>query len=296
MISVVLPTYNRSSTILHSLNSVLSQTLTDFEVIVVDDASTDNSIEILKSISNPKIRCIRNETNRGAAYTRNVGVQNSSHELIAFLDSDDTWHPNYLETQLCRYQKAEGRIQAQICHHTYHTPNGPLVRPEGNNADLPRKILRYNFFTPQVMLIRRDVFLDLGGFDINCPALEDWEFGIRFLERYNVGVIEENLVDIFHSENSLTTHLSKQISGHDYIYRKHRQSFLIDPFTHYGMLRLIYLLALAHPPSRVLRRKYLRLALTSGVIRLGLARLLFQEIGKTVSDWFKPTSRELPSR
>lgn len=98
-ISVVIPLYNKEPHIKKTLNSVINQTIQDFEIIVVDDGSTDKSIQIVKNLDNSKIRLITQE-NSGVSMARNRGISASKSELIAFLDADDEWKPNYLETIL----------------------------------------------------------------------------------------------------------------------------------------------------------------------------------------------------
>ena len=95
-ISVVIPLYNKGFIISETLNSVLAQTFTDFEIVIVNDGSTDNSFEIVSQYSDDRIR-LYNQENKGVSKTRNAGIEYSKSELIAFLDADDYWHPNHLE-------------------------------------------------------------------------------------------------------------------------------------------------------------------------------------------------------
>jgi glycosyltransferase involved in cell wall biosynthesis len=96
-ISVIIPLYNKGFIISETLQSVLAQTFTDFEIVIIDDGSTDNGFEIVTQISDERIKLFQQE-NKGAAAARNVGIEKSNGELIAFLDGDDYWFPNHLET------------------------------------------------------------------------------------------------------------------------------------------------------------------------------------------------------
>jgi glycosyltransferase involved in cell wall biosynthesis len=100
LISVVIPTFNRAELLKRSLKSVLSQTYSNIEVIVVDDNSSDSTVETIKGISDPRVRYIRHEERKGGASARNSGILASKGEFISFLDSDDTWVPKKLESQL----------------------------------------------------------------------------------------------------------------------------------------------------------------------------------------------------
>ena len=99
-ISVVIPTYNRAHLIKKAINSVFEQTYQDFEIVIIDDGSKDNTEEIVKSINDGRIRYIKHEKNKGEAGARNTGIENSKGEYIAFLDTDVTWSKDKLEKQL----------------------------------------------------------------------------------------------------------------------------------------------------------------------------------------------------
>ncbi len=99
-ISVVIPTYNRPELLNNSINSVLSQTYRDFELIVIDDCSSDNTPDVLEGFRDERLRVIRNSSNKGIAAVRNISVSNSQGKYIAFLDDDDEWLPDKLEKQL----------------------------------------------------------------------------------------------------------------------------------------------------------------------------------------------------
>ena len=104
MISVVIPLYNKEEQIAHTLQSVFTQTFQNFEIVIVDDGSTDNSVEEVEKFTDSRIRLIH-QTNAGVSAARNRGIEEARGELIAFLDADDEWMPEYLATQYGLYQK-----------------------------------------------------------------------------------------------------------------------------------------------------------------------------------------------
>ena len=95
--SVVIPLYNKSEHIIHTLESVLAQTMEDFEILVIDDGSSDDSLEMAQKVASPKIRIFQ-QKNQGVSVARNVGIENARGEYISFLDADDVWHADYLQT------------------------------------------------------------------------------------------------------------------------------------------------------------------------------------------------------
>ena len=103
LFSVVIPSYNRASLIRRSIDSVLSQSVTDFEIIIVDDGSTDNTEEVIKTIGDPRVVYLKQE-NKGATAARNNGVRHAKGDYVSFLDSDDVWYPTTLAKQLAKFK------------------------------------------------------------------------------------------------------------------------------------------------------------------------------------------------
>jgi glycosyltransferase involved in cell wall biosynthesis len=112
--SVVIPLYNKEQYVVDTINSVLNQTFNDYEVIVVDDGSTDHSKDRVKTIQSSRLKCIFQD-NQGVAVARNTGIENANGDYIAFLDADDYWHPDYLETiysLINRYPESDMYVSA----------------------------------------------------------------------------------------------------------------------------------------------------------------------------------------
>ena len=113
LVSIIMPSYNTAKFISETIDSVLMQTYTNWELIIVDDCSTDNTDEVVKSfLSDDRIKYIKNEKNSGAAFSRNRALREANGKWIAFLDSDDLWHPEKLEKQIRFMEKNR-------CHFSY---------------------------------------------------------------------------------------------------------------------------------------------------------------------------------
>ena len=115
--SVIIPTYNRARMVDRAIQSVLSQTYQDFEIIVVDDASTDNTQEVVKEcmFRDKRVRYIKHEKNKGGSAARNTGIKNEHGEYVGFLDSDDEWLPTKLEKQIELFRKRCNSVGAVYC-------------------------------------------------------------------------------------------------------------------------------------------------------------------------------------
>lgn len=209
-ISVIIPTYNRADKIEKSIQSVLNQTYEQIEVIIVDDGSTDNTQEIVQAMDDNRIRYIRCDKNGGAALARNIGVSEASAELIAFHDSDDCWRPKKLEKQM-DYWKKHPEYSMIYSQYLWHFEDGNEgVTPSDNfggqfEGDIFKDLLVRNTIGAPTMLIKKDCFLEAGGFDTELKCLEDWEFAIRFARRYMIGYVKEALVDVYLLEGGVSS-------------------------------------------------------------------------------------------
>ncbi|MBP7508760.1 MAG: glycosyltransferase [Prolixibacteraceae bacterium] len=202
LISVIIPTFNRGKIILDAINSVLNQTYKKYELIVVDDGSTDNTFEVLNNlIANGSITFLK-QTNKGPAAARNAGVMISKGEYIAFLDSDDLWLPVYLEIMLNSLSQAPKRVGIVYsnCYNFNPDTKEIFVRypsrtlHEGNLEK--RFLFRRQHVYHGAMMIRKSVFLEIGGYDEYFRRIEDREFNYRVSKICEFHAIKKPLVII----------------------------------------------------------------------------------------------------
>jgi len=208
-VSVIIPTYNRGEKILASVESVLQQTYRELELLIVDDGSSDNTQEVVEAINDARIRYIRLDKNMGASAARNEGAKHALGDVISYNDSDDLWRPRKLELQM-KYKEEHPEYSMVYCAYEMHTPDGNVTVPNsGWNGEMegdifPWLLVRNTIGTP-TMLMDRDCFLEVGGFDTSLKSLEDWEFAIRFAQKYKIGFIEEPLVDAYYSPGGVSS-------------------------------------------------------------------------------------------
>lgn len=194
LVSVIIPTFNRGWIVGEAIESVRSQTYRNFECIVVDDGSTDNTRDILEKFKDDII--VIRQSNKGVSAARNKGVSFSRGSLISFLDSDDLWKPEKLavqtaffalhpETQVCQTDEIWIRRGARVNPKKYHQkPSGMIYVPS----------LSLCLVSPSAVMMKKDLFETTGGFDENLPACEDYDLWLRIGCRYPVPLIAQKLV------------------------------------------------------------------------------------------------------
>jgi len=193
-VSVIIPTYNRDAMLKDAVDSVLVQDYRDFELIVVDDGSTDRTPEILKSYRED-INVIH-QNNQGVSSARNAGIAAASGRLVAFLDSDDIWMPRKLSIQVDFFR---ANTEALICQ-TEETwiRNGIRVNPGKRHQKVSGMIfepsLKLCLVSPSAVMIRRRLFEKVGLFDESLPACEDYDLWLRISCRYPIYLIDTSLI------------------------------------------------------------------------------------------------------
>lgn len=192
-VSVIIPTHNRRDFVREAIASVLAQTYQDFELIVVDDGSTDDTCEVVQEF--PGVRYLAQE-NRGVSAARNRGVLHSNGKMLAFLDSDDLWQPRKLEMQVAFFTAQPG---ARICQtEEIWLRKGVRVNPHNKHkkpsGDIFARSLHLCLVSPSAVMMRRELFERMGGFDESLPACEDYDLWLRIAVTEPVHLIETPLV------------------------------------------------------------------------------------------------------
>lgn len=197
-ISVVIPTYNRQGTVERAIGSVLGQTFQDLEIIVVDDGSSDETIACVQGITDPRLRLVKFSVNRGPAEARNAGVEAARGTFIAFLDSDDVWLPEKLERQAAFMAEAEPSVGATCTGFSIWRSTGKQSsRTPSASSDWFRILLDGCLVSPgTTLMVRRNAFQKVGNFDAGLRRLEDWDWLLRYLDHYQLGVVPHILAEI----------------------------------------------------------------------------------------------------
>jgi glycosyltransferase involved in cell wall biosynthesis len=194
MISVIIPTYNRADRVQEAISSVLAQTFRDFELLVVDDGSSDHTSVLLEGYGD-RIRVIR-QANQGVSAARNRGIQASTGQWIAFLDSDDSWFPGKLQAQISYAQQHPEFMIGQT--EEIWIRNGVRVNPKQRHRKMAGMIFEHCLplclISPSAVMLRKTVLDEVGLFDETLPACEDYDLWLRITCRYPVHLIADPLI------------------------------------------------------------------------------------------------------
>jgi glycosyltransferase involved in cell wall biosynthesis len=212
-ISVIIPAYNAEQTILETIESLQQQTFTDFEIIVVDDGSTDHTAERLASLADPRLQVISVQ-NGGVSAARNRGIAQASGEFLAFLDADDLWTADKLELQLAALRANPDCDLAYSWTYFYHSETGDKTPGEARPLEgaVYAELLKGNFLASgSNPLVRRAAVEAIGGFDPDFPHVADWDFYLRLAANGKFALVPHHQILYRQSTSSMTSTKLHQI-------------------------------------------------------------------------------------
>ena len=205
IVSVVIPTYNRKNIIPRAIESVLNQTYKNFEIIIVDDGSTDGTIDFLTNQYDSKLKCVL-QKNQGASSARNRGINEAKGKYIAFLDSDDEWVASKLETQMAFLEK--NPEIALLCGKTYRSDD-----IKKTNSYLTKKIIgnlfttlySHSFVSTPTVIVKKNILDQVGGFDINYKSAEDFDLWLKITHDYKCAFLPGLVAIVNREGDNLST-------------------------------------------------------------------------------------------
>lgn len=227
LVSIIMPSYNTAPFIAESIRSVMAQTYTDWELIIVDDASTDNTDEIVASchlreggdLPSSRIHYLKNDHNRGAAFSRNRALREAKGKWIAFLDSDDLWTPDKLEKQIAFMTK-----NGYAFSYTRYEEMGEDGKPTGTIVDGPRRITKTGMFNYcwlgcLTVMYDRDVVGDIQIAEIQKN--NDYAMWLKVCRKADCYLLDENLARYRKRGGSISNHgYMSLIKWHYKLYRE----------------------------------------------------------------------------
>jgi glycosyltransferase involved in cell wall biosynthesis len=260
-VSIIIPTYNRADLLPRAIDSVLCQSYQDIEIIVVDDASSDSTCNVIQKYIDKKLIYIRRSVKGGGGVSRNTGIQRAKGNYIAFLDDDDEWMPDKLLEQI---QHLKGNPRCGMVY------TGYFIVDSRTSSMAPNKkyeyvsyeaLLKENCVGPtSTYLIRKSCFDNVGLFDESLPSCQDWDLLIRLAKRYPISVIDKPLVKYYTHNDRITTNYANTAMGKELLLSKILPELKSRPQAlskHYFVLGNLY----CHNGNMLLGRKKLMQAI-----------------------------------
>lgn len=201
-VSVVIPVFNRAHIINRAVSSVLAQNSPAHEILVVDDGSSDDLATALRDFNDPRIALIRHQQNRGASAARNTGINASTGDLIAMLDSDDEWHPEKLSRQLAFMREYGFRASCtgfSLLEPNAGQPAKSAWRPYGKRLGLSELVWGCYVSPGTTLIAEKSLFQEVGAYDLEFPRYEDWDLLLKFVNQLSdegIGYLSDSLAMI----------------------------------------------------------------------------------------------------
>ena len=245
-VSVIIPTHNRLQMLKRAIRSVLTQTYEHFELIVVDDNSTDDTEAVVASFEDNRLRYFKHDVNKGASAARNTGIKHANGEYIAFLDDDDEWLPTKLEKQVHVIQNAPEKIGLVYCWMDYFK-NGKLVRkhhPTLKGSVFDKVLDEQRLGGCPTLLVRGTVINKVGMFDESLRRGNDGDFIRRVCRKYHVDFVPEVLVKVHVAHDGRISSESEEghrraIQAQEIKFYKFKDDIEKMPKVHANILRII---------------------------------------------------------
>lgn len=211
LVSVIIPCYNHAHFLPHALRSVLAQTYADWESVIVDDGSTDNTHEVALAFQDSRIRYLYQE-NKGLSAARNVGIRAAQGQFLAFLDADDEWEPDFLIQCLSVLQARKDLIGVYTLNSFIDLSDQYLIKSNGecvSENEFRQRNLEGGFFPVHAALIRTVIVHRIGGFDEQLTSEEDWDFWIKASSQGDLSCVALPLARYRVHPGSMSTHAER---------------------------------------------------------------------------------------
>lgn len=228
LISIVTPTFNRAGYLSLAIESALAQSIDNFEMLIVDDGSEDNTREVVEAFQarDPRIHYFH-QANQGQSIARNRGVQEAKGEFICFLDSDNAWYPQKLERSLREF---EAHPEADVVYGDYMVIDGEGVelgvnRMKRYSGFITPELLRDNFVSMNTTMTRKTCFDELGGFDPEDRLAEDYGLWLRFSTRYHFHYVPELLGYYRVMDNQISSDKARRLDANEALLQQFLERF-----------------------------------------------------------------------
>lgn len=222
LVSIIMPAFNAEKTIAESIKSVLNQTYDNWELLVVNDGSKDDTSSIVKTIEDDRIVMLE-QLNGGVANARNNGIKNAKGKYIAFLDSDDLWIEEKLEKQIDKLLNSNYPMvySKTLCFDCDPIKTSDCMVHVSLDFENKEKILIYDFIAILTVVVEKRVIDEIGNFDETLRGTEDWDMWIRILQKYDIAYIDDFLAKYRVSSTGLSGNLYQHYIEEEKVLDKH---------------------------------------------------------------------------
>ncbi len=241
-VSVIVPTFNRASVLPRAIESVLNQTYDDFELIIVDDASTDDTESVVTNFDRDEINYIKLQENKGANAARNRGIHEAHGEFISFLDSDDEYLPHRLETSVNVLKQSSDSIVG-VFHSYEYVQDGEIQ----NISHVPKKKVELKDLISENLIgglsctmFRSKVIKEIGGLDESLPSSQDYDLYLRIAQNYDIIGIPEILSKYYSNEEGIRDNYDLICEGQDRLLNKHKDILSDERISRHHYSRAFY--------------------------------------------------------
>ncbi|MEN8169039.1 MAG: glycosyltransferase [Pseudomonadota bacterium] len=233
VVSVIIPTYNRAHLLERAVMSVLNQTYQDLELLVVDDASTDDTMGVISKINDSRIRYIRHAVNKGGSAARNTGIKESRGRFIAFQDSDDEWLWDKLKKQIEVFDACDDKVGVVYTGYLLWEGQSAVYIPQSQvkvkDGDVLSQILVENIVGTPTLLVRKKCLERAGHFDEGLPRFQDWELVIRLAKVCQFRLIDHPMVIAYSTPGNVSSNKTAGLSALETLLKKHSSLFCDYP-------------------------------------------------------------------
>lgn len=226
-VSIIMPAYNSQNTIIGSINSILSQTYTSFELIIVNDGSVDNTDKIIRDIASkePKIVYLT-QTNQGVSAARNLALTHAKYDFIAFCDADDEWFETKLKQQIDNISDAVWcYTDSFYVGSDYPTPVTRSSQSTLYEGHIHSQLFKENFLTTSSLLIQKKVIEENNKFDETMAALEDWDLWLKIAHKHPIKLVDTPLLNYLVVDGSTSRKARQMLPLHTQLIHQHSKHF-----------------------------------------------------------------------
>jgi len=259
-VSIIITAFNRAYLITKAITSILEQNYCDFEIIIVDDASTDNTREVVAQIKDRRIRYVHHVENRGWPAARETGFAQAKGSYIAFCDSDDWWYPEKLSKQMAVFEQSP-EADFIFTNGYYQKMDQLLFKTDKDSGLIPQGEehfpLRDIVTLPSSWIFKRKILNEVNTFDRDILVWEDGDFFVRVADRFRVYFLNEPLVFWYSPQENFKP--LRELTGRERFLKKHRGRMSRDPGYLFRFVKTLGKDYLRHAKPRQ-ARQYLRQA------------------------------------